>query len=1095
MLTPRRHKLARTILASASGLALAVTMSVPSLAAPPTIDVAPNGDSPSIGGLATKSLQNLKVAGPLSTASGEVSVFVQFEGQGAFTATQPDSAKKPHGKTTKNAGKVKEIRNDIKAKGKSAAAQAKADVIYSTTNSIPGVALRGDAEALRALASRSDVKKITAIVPKSPENKNADIDTRALQAWSALKETGEGVTIAVLDTGIDYTHAGFGGPGTVDGYKQAQDSTALPAADSGLYDPAKFIGGWDLVGDNYNADPDAEDYQPVPQPDANPLDCAAAGHGSHVAGSAAGYGVNADGSTFTGDYTKLTADDVAAMRIGPGSAPEAALVGIRVFGCGGSSSVVGQALDYVLDPNNDGNFDDRAQIVNMSLGSDHSPADDPENDIVNSLTDLGILSVVASGNAGDVTDVGGSPGNARSALTVANSVATKVTLDGITVNAPAENAGTAAGQYSSNFNYTAADPAALSGAVVMAPESNAFGCDPFEAGSLTGKWVWLQWSENLEFPCGSGTRFNNAEAAGATGVILDSEVSVFEAGIAGNATIPGAQFTKAYSDTLRPAAQAGTLNVTLDPALVGTASSDSGLGDTLNSSSSRGVHGSEGVVKPDIAAPGTLIGSVGVGTGNAPAVMSGTSMATPHAAGIAALVAGSGNYTAYQIKSIMMNTATADVLAANGEAYGPNRVGSGRVIADAALETPVYAFATADPDLTSVSFGVIEVDKKKYSATKSITVVNKSDKSQTYKVAYLPATKIPGASYTLSQKSVKLAAGATTKVKVTLKVDANKYAKTIDPTMDTEQLGLPRAWVADVSGRVELTSSTAPTLRVPVHAAPKLVSDMAAKKASFAKGATTGTIKLAGDDVVAGSGATQVRSLVSAFELGASSTKLPASADEVPGAREMDLQHVGAATTAPSTGAADGLLNFGVSTWGNWAHLAGGTEIDIEIDTNGDGEADFVTFNTVADGLDADLVATYSLNPVKQVDLQLLNGLGGDVDSNTFDTNVAGFPVSLDALGLTGSDAPISYRVYSYSQYNSDETGANVPVDATDWIDFNAIKPALSFAGEGTVFADLNKSQLKATVASTNTKAKALLLHLHNASGQRAQVLDVQPRK
>ena len=68
--------------------------------------------------------------------------------------------------------------------------------------------------------------------------------------------------------------------------------------------------------------------------------------------------------------------------------------------------------------------------------------------------------------------------------------------------------------------------------------------------------------------------------------------------------------------------------------------------------------------------------------------MSGTSMAAPYAAGIAALVAGSGKYTAYQIKSIVMNTASADVLAPNGKAYGPNRVGSGRVIADAAVEHP-----------------------------------------------------------------------------------------------------------------------------------------------------------------------------------------------------------------------------------------------------------------------------------------------------------------------------------------------------------------------------------------------------------------------
>lgn len=1092
MSNPRRHRLARTILASATGLALAVTMSVPSLAAPPTIDPSPGGEAPSLGGLAPKALKNLKVSGPLAQAKGDVSVYVQFEGEGAFAATQPESAASPRGKSVKNPNKVKQIRSDIKAKGKSAAKAAKADVIYTTTNSLPGVALRGDADALRALASRPDVKKITAIVPKSPENKGSVLDTRALSAWNTLSETGDGITIAVLDTGIDYTHAGFGGPGTVEAYKTAQDSKDLPSQDSGLYDPEKFIGGWDLVGDDYNANPTDPTYQPIPKPDSNPLDCASAGHGTHVSGSAAGFGVNEDGTTFTGDYTKLTADTVGSMLIGPGSAPEASLVGIRVFGCEGSSSVVGQALDYVLDPNNDGNFDDRAQIVNMSLGSDHSPVEDPENDIVDALTKLGILSVVASGNAGDVTDVGGSPGNARSSLTVANSVGSKVTLDGIKVNAPAESEGVAAGQYSANFNYTAADPAILSGDVVMAPADNAFGCDAFDAGSLDGKWVWLQWSENLEFPCGSGARFNNAEAGGAAGVILDSEVAVFEAGIAGNANIPGAQFTKAFSDKLRSAAEAGTLNVTLDPALVGTASAESGLGDTLNSSSSRGVHGSEGIVKPDVAAPGTLIGSVGVGTGNGPAVMSGTSMATPHTAGIAALVAGSGDYTALQVKSLVMNTATVDILAANGKAYGPARVGSGRVIADAAINSPAYAYATQDPSLVSVVFGVIELDKKKYKDTKSITVVNQSDKTQTYNVKYLPSTEIPGASYSLGTKKVTLKAGASTKVNVTLNIDARKYAKTLDPTMDRAQQGLPRAWAADVSGRVELTSSTAPTLRVPVHAAPKLVSDMGAKKIKIDKGATTGNVELKGDDIRAGSGDTQVLSLVSAFQYGASSKKLPKTADQIPGARSMDLKHVGAASTAPTTGVADGLLNVGVSTWGNWAHLAGGTEVNIEIDTTGDGVADFVTFNSNFDELDADLAATFDLRTGEQVDLQFLNGVGGDIDSNTFDTNVATFPVSLAALGLKDSSDPISYKVSTYSQYNTDETGANVPVDSTDWVKFNAVTPELSFAGAGTVFADLNKSTLTASVASQDTKVKALFLHLHNSSGDRAQVVDVK---
>ena len=131
----------------------------------------------------------------------------------------------------------------------------------------------------------------------------------------------------------------------------------------------------------------------------------------------------------------------------------------------------------------------------------------------------------------------------------------------------------------------------------------------------------------------------------------------------------------------------------------------------------------------------------------------------------------------------------------------------------------------------------------------------------------------------------------------------------------------------------------------------------------------------------------------------------------------------------------------------------------------------------------------------EQVDLQFVNGLGGNVDTNTFDTNVVSLPVSLAALGLTKSSAPVSYRVTTYSQYNTDETGANVPVDTTKWIKFNAINPDLSFAGAGTVFADLDKSKLTATVASNDTKAKALFLHLHNASGNRAQVVDVEVRK
>ena len=114
----------------------------------------------------------------------------------------------------KNLAKVRQLRQQIQAQGTSAAKQSKSKVLYKTTNALPGVALQGDADSLRALASRDDVVKISAIIPKTRNNKGTVIDTGSVQAWAAQKQTGKGVTIAVIDSGLDYTHAAFGGPGT-----------------------------------------------------------------------------------------------------------------------------------------------------------------------------------------------------------------------------------------------------------------------------------------------------------------------------------------------------------------------------------------------------------------------------------------------------------------------------------------------------------------------------------------------------------------------------------------------------------------------------------------------------------------------------------------------------------------------------------------------------------------------------------------------------------------------------------------------------------------------------------------------------------------
>ena len=1085
---PLHHRAGAVATAALAGIALTAGLGLPAHATEGTADLPAEG-------LRVEQFEQLKVSPGLRDAAGQVSVYVQFTGEGAFDQTQPDAVKEGRQDPVLNQPLVEEIRGNITSQAVSVAQEAAASTLYTTTNTLPGVAIIGDAEAIRGLAGREDVARITKIVPKSVDNKGADIDTRALNSWVERQQTGKGITIAVLDTGIDYTHSNFGGPGTIEAYRAAQASATIPAAGSGLLDAAKFIGGYDLVGDDYDANPASPTYQPVPRPDLNPLDCG--GHGSHVAGTAAGYGTNDDGGTFRGGYASLTQDTVNTMRIGPGSAPEAQLVGIRVFGCAGSSEVVGQALDYVLDPNGDGDFSDRAQVVNMSLGSDYAPVDDPENDIVNKLTEQGILSVVASGNAGDVYDVGGSPGNAKSALTVASSIGSRVTLDRADVLAPEELAGAAAGQYSANFNYSNPDLTAeqLTGTVVAAPADNKFGCAAFPAGSLAGKWVWIQWEENGVFPCGSGARFNNAQAAGATGVVLDSPRAVFDAGIGGNAAIPGIQLNAASSDRLRPAAQAGTLTLRLDPGYMATASGPSESQDTVSPFSSRGLHGSNGVVKPDVSAPGSSIGSAAVGSGNGASVKSGTSMATPHVAGIAALLYAATDFTPYEVKTAIMNTATHDLFAADGTVQAPNRVGSGRVDSLDALNSKVLAYASDDQALTSVNFGVLELGSDPLNVTRQVTVQNKSDSPRTFAVSYLEASAMPGVVVTAAP-SVSVPANGNATVDVTLSIaDPAALAKTIDPAAATEQLGLPRQFLADVSGRIQLRSAGIPVLRVPVYSAPKPTSEMTAgTEIAFADSeALTSTVTLQGRGLTQGDGAARYLSLVSPLVLGAQSPRL--GSVKMDSMYAMDLQAVGAASTVPGIKAAggnvqDALLNFGVSTWANWPILGGSNEINVEIDTNGDSVPDFVTATTRAADLDLVLVSTYRLNAdgsAVMVDQAGANGVLGNTDSNTFDTNTVTLPVSAAALGLdlAAASLPVQYRVTTWSPYNVDEQGNSVPVDASEYVGFDVANPALAFSGAtpDALFADVNGGRLDVVRSAGTTDAKALFLHLHNATG------------
>lgn len=925
--------------------ALALTLSLSGAPAVAT-EAEPSPAVQSAGGQDTPGRSEI-ITPSMLEAEGEVTAYIELSGQSALDASGANGGpgqlpfSTQQGQAEPNAASintVKSVQGQVSTSAESLADEADARVLYTTHNLQRGVALTGNAQAIRSLAERNDVVRISRIVPKHPTNASSVQATGALDTWRNTGATGKGVTIAVIDTGIDYTHADFGGPGTDSAYTQARLSSDMPR---NTYDSQKVVGGYDLVGDYYNG-------TNSPQPDNNPLDCSyGGGHGTHVAGTAAGYGVGGDGKTFTGDYAQLSAEQVRGMNIGPGAAPQARLTALRVFGCTGSTSMTGQALDRVLDPNNDGNFSDSANIVNLSLGTDYAAADDPENAMLERLMDRGVLAVVAAGNAqanrnqGDVYSILGSPANTPAALTVAN----------------------------------------------------------------------------------SETTYRRE----------------------GESTVP---------------------------------ERDRGI---LAASSSRGLHGSNGFVKPDVAAPGTNISSAGVGSGNRSRIMSGTSMATPYVAGIAAQIMGKEPLLdQQQVKARIMNTANGEVRSGNSR-LGVDRVGAGRVNSEAATNRTATAYNAQHPEQVSLSFGVLEVPPnagvKTY--TREVKVRNDSNSERTFRLGFDARATTAGVEVK-TPDSVTVGARAEATFTVTLTADPARLAKTHDSGTAVEQEGFARQYLSSVSGNVTLDDGQE-SLLVPLHAAPKPVSTMSVPDNALDFGSGT-EVRFKPE----GTGLNQdgYKSTVAPFELGYTDDS-PACGTS--SERAMSIRYAGASSNVPGRNAVASagprMIAFGIATKGDWGALTPAYGVEVEIDTNRDGTADYKVVVGRKPRVDYPMAVVYSRssNYRWDIDAQPLNGVDGSIDSNTFDTNVAMLPVKLSALGMPSSGgSAIKYRV------STSVLGNDREVSKTDWVEFNPYSPALQFdAGrhsEPALSYWDGPDTIMTVQRAAGTTPKALFLHLHNPS-------------
>ncbi len=1041
------------------------------------------------------------VSSALAAATGQVTAFVRLDARSGLDVTQAGGSPADVAAATQRVDDLAAAVVPARAGSRSARAAGAPQRLATMANLVAATLVTGDAAAVRALAGAQGVTEIRLVTPKTVDNASSDVFTRALAAWQATGQTGEGITIGVIDTGLDYTHADFGGPGTPAAYAAAYGQDGTGPVPDGLFDPAKFLGGHDFAGPHYDADPasDLPGATTAPTPDDNPIDAPAtsgsSGHGTHVAGTAAGYGVQADGSTFRGDHTTLAT--LAGWPVGPGTAPRAGIYALKVFGDqGGSTNLTAPALDWAADPNGDHDFSDHLDVVNLSLGASGTPVDDPDSLLVDRLAELGTMAVLSAGNSGDATDIAGSPGSSGAGLTVANSVGSPLLLDGVEVTQAPDPAVLGIHPAQNSIAYDGPD---VTAPVVFLGDT-VDGCTPLtdRAAELTGRIAYLWWDDDdATRACGSAARFATAARAGAVGVLIGTQNAVFAAGISGTPTIPGAQLTAASTAALLPAIRAGGLVAHIGPGLATSAVDTTGA-DVLNPSSSRGAHGSLGIVKPDVAAPGTSILSAASGTGNQPQALSGTSMASPHVAGIAALVrAAHPGWTPAQAKAAVMNTATHDVFTASGgqgALYGPERVGSGRVDAPAAVADTVLAYDTEHPERVSVTFGVVDVGAEPVTVTRTVTVANTGSTAGHWTTSFAAATHTGDATVTASPAQLDVPAGQSGTVTLTLHADPAGLARRIDPSQQPTQAGgLPREYVASLSGRLVLTAGGA-SLRVPVQAAPRLVADIAGQPVAFADaGADAAPLHLAGRGVDSGGWT----SLAAPLVLAATSPRLtdpPGLLTSASAVASGDLQAVGWASGAPARAAAGGtggLLGVGIAVHAPWVSLGLSVLPVVDIDRDGDGTPDVQTVvQKYTAETDVTVVASFDYRTGAVLDVQPVNGFFGDVDTTVFDNSVLVAPIDLTAIGVTPGMTP-TLHVWTYSSYAPDGR----TVDSVNPFTVDPWSPPLWFdTGIDGSFWAVATDGVDLPVHRTGPSVpQVLVLHSHDATPQaRAQVVDVQ---
>ncbi|MGI9264118.1 MAG: S8 family serine peptidase, partial [Gammaproteobacteria bacterium] len=542
------------------------------------------------------------------------------------------------------------------------------------------------------------------------------------------------------------------------------------------------------------------------------------GHGSHTASTAGG---NAN--------VPASLNGTAQGNIS-GMAPRARIAvykscwdGEAGSGCFGSDSAAAFEQAYF----------DGVDVINFSVGGGSTYFGGPEDAIALFLNDAGVFFANSNGNSGPAPATVGTSG-APWWTSVGAMQDDAVFNGGVWITPP--------GQFSPELFESVE-----SGSPVQVSDIGFFNSNlsiPEDPANWTGCAPWVNDAGGMTAMVGRGAcsfqdKFDNAAAAGAPAILVFNDRGGLSGMSVPTGTIPGLMiFQQLGIDIYNGIINGVAVNTLLDPNA--SVSKDA----TMAGFSSRGPNrGFPDIIKPDVSAPGVNILAAGAGLGQIQ--ISGTSMASPHVAGLGAGLRQrhQGSWQSSWFKSSMMTTARngiendgVDGVHMAGDKATPFDVGAGQIVsgerangnslkpgliyanslidhqaalcgepAQAGLVDPAFCASleasgvSTDPsDLNLASIGIAELSIPQ-TVKRTVTCTDKADGARTWTAK---VTQPPGVTVTVDPTSISCERLGTADYTVTFETNEN--------TVFNEWAHGRLVWIADDNSRVRSPISIRP---------------------------------------------------------------------------------------------------------------------------------------------------------------------------------------------------------------------------------------------------------------------------------------------